>query len=321
MKTIEKLLFVFTLFVLTSCAPKVITDVVKTYPVTTTPEKVRLYEMDDTVPNSAEVIGTVSVVDNGASTKCKYDQVVALAKKETAKYGGNALSLTDHKKPSILGSSCHQIAGMMLYLGDSAMVINDHQPNFFQEAREIRQEKERRMRPSAHTIYANIGYAWITSKFYLPTGASGNPKNGLDWQIGYEWVSKTGIGCGLMYSGYSSSYDISNNKINVGLTYIAPQFILKQKLSEKWQFREAFGFGYFGYRESLKDESVSLSRFGLNFALGAEYVLSEHVGIGANIGYIGGRLPEQENTSYNQSDDEKAGIFRLTLDAGIRFYF
>lgn len=321
MKTIKNQLLVFTFFLLTSCAPKVMTDIVKTYPVTTTPENVRLYELNDTVPNSAEVIGTVSVVDNGASTNCKYDQVLALAQKETAKYGGNALSLTDHKKPSILGSSCHQIAGLMLYIGDSAAIIDNYQPNVFLEAREIRQEKEKRMRPTAHTIYANIGYAWITSKFYLPSGASGNPKNGLDWQIGYEWVSKIGIGCGLMYSGYSSSYDISNNKINVGLTYIAPQFVLKQKFSEKWQLRESFGLGYFSYRESLKGESASLSRFGFNFAFGAEYLLSEHVGIGANIGYIGGRLPEQDDTYYNKSDDEKAGIFRLTLDAGIRFYF
>lgn len=38
MKTIKNLLFVFTLFILTSCAPKVMTDIVKTYPVSTTPE-------------------------------------------------------------------------------------------------------------------------------------------------------------------------------------------------------------------------------------------------------------------------------------------
>jgi hypothetical protein len=36
------------------------------------------------------------------------------------------------------------------------------------------------MRPTTNTIYANIGYAGITSKFYLPSGASGNPKSGLD---------------------------------------------------------------------------------------------------------------------------------------------
>lgn len=321
MKTIKNLVLMFTLFTLTSCAPKVITDIVKTYPVTTTPENVRLFGLNDTVPNSAEVIGKVAVVDNGASTNCKYDQVLALAKKETAKNGGNALALTDHKEPSFWGSSCHQIAGMMLNLNDTVINhITDGQPNSFLEAKEIRKEQERRMRPTAHTIYANIGYAWITSKYYLPSGASGSPKNGLDWQIGYEWVSKSGFGCGLLYSGYRSSYDMSNNKINVGLNYIAPQFVLKQKVSEKWQLREVFGLGYFGYKESLEGISASVSGLGFNFALGAEYLLSNHVGIGANIGYIGASLPDQEN-SYNKSDDEKTGIFRLAFDAGIRFYF
>ena len=49
MKAIRNLLSVFTLFVLTSCAPKVITDIVKVYPVTTPPENVLLYEVNDTV--------------------------------------------------------------------------------------------------------------------------------------------------------------------------------------------------------------------------------------------------------------------------------
>ena len=53
------------------------------------------------------------------STKCNYDQVVWLAKQETAKAGGNALALTDHRKPSLLGSSCHQIAGSMLLVSDT----------------------------------------------------------------------------------------------------------------------------------------------------------------------------------------------------------
>ena len=43
-----------------------------------------------------------------------------------------------------------------------------------------------------NTIYANIGYAFVTSKFYLPPGGSGHPKNGLDWQLlpnneGFRW--------------------------------------------------------------------------------------------------------------------------------------
>lgn len=112
-------LLVSFLFLMTGCAPKVITNISKSYPASVTADKVRLYELGEAVPASAERIGNVSVVDNGVSTKCNYDQVVWLAKQETAKAGGNALALTDHRKPSLLGSSCHQIAGSMLLVSDT----------------------------------------------------------------------------------------------------------------------------------------------------------------------------------------------------------
>lgn len=44
------------------------------------------------------------------------------------------------------------------------------------------------------TFYANIGYAFIISKYYLPSGTSGDPKNGIDWQLGYDWVSRSSFG-------------------------------------------------------------------------------------------------------------------------------
>ena len=39
------------------------------------------------MPETAERIGSVQVVDGGVSTKCNYEQVVALAKLETVKNG------------------------------------------------------------------------------------------------------------------------------------------------------------------------------------------------------------------------------------------
>ena len=58
---------------------------------------------------------------------------------------------------------------------------------------------------------------------------------------------------------------------------------------------------------------------GYDFLFGAEYYLSDHVGIGANFGYIGGSLPKQDAAGYG--DEEHSGIFRLHFDAGVRFHF
>lgn len=315
MKTMKQLLIFLLPTLMSGCAPKVITHITKSYPASVSANGVRLYGVGQEIPETAEVIGSLSVVDNGASAKCNYEQVVTLAKQETAKQGGNALALTDHRKPSILGSSCHQIAGNMLWLGDK---VGDGTA-FVSTDKSMVGGTSKREEPFQHsTIFANIGYAVMTSKFYLPQGTTGNPKNGLDWQLGYEWVSRSGFGAGLLYSGYKSSYAYSGMDINVGLAYIAPQFVMKQMVN-RWILQENVGLGYFSYRESAEGESASLSGIGFNVNLGAEFLLSKHVGIGVNLGYIAGSLPEQEYIDYGK--DEHSGIFRLCMDAGIRFHF
>lgn len=243
MKITNLFLILFLPICLGSCAPKVITHIERSYSPRVTADEVHLYGVGQTVPESAELIGTVKVVDSGTSTKCKYDQVVALAKQETSKNGGNVLALTDHKKPSLLGSSCHQIAGNMLWIGDPTEEEKEAVPAI---STPVHDNKAVGSKPSFlhSTIYANIGYAFMTNKFYLPSGASGHPRNGMDWQVGYDWVSRSGFGAGLMYSGYKSSYTYSNVDVNVGLAYIAPQFVMKQKVG-RWGCWHRCEFGIY----------------------------------------------------------------------------
>lgn len=121
-----------------------------------------------------------------------------------------------------------------------------------------------------------------------------------------------------MYSGYTSSYTYSNVDVKIGLAYVAPQFVMKQEVG-RWGIEEKIGIGYFRYRESAQGASVSFSGVGYNFLFGAEYRLSDHIGIGANFGYICGSLPKQDIPGHD--DEENTGIFRLHFDAGIRFHF
>ena len=168
-----------------------------------------------------------------------------------------------------------------------------------------------------HTVYANLGFSLMTSKFYIPYGSEGHPKRGFDWQVGYEWVSKKGIGVGLLYSGYASSYFYYYDS-NILLTYVAPQFVLKQHIG-RWTIEEKLGLGYFRYNESIDIDEASLSGLGYNFLFGAEYRFSKSWGIGANIGYIGSSLPEQESVELDES--EHSGIGRMHFDVGVRFHF
>lgn len=310
-------LYLLPLF-LGSCAPKVLTEINNPHTPVVTANEVRLYEVGDSVPQSAELIGRVKVLDSGLSTHCQYDQVVALAKEKTAQSGGNALALTDHRKPSIW-SSCHQIAGNMLLIDETKRhETYTRATTPAEDSKECNCEEQSRFRHN--TFYANIGYSCIVSKFYMPLEATGHPKRGMDWMAGYDWVSTSGFGAGVMYSGYKSSYLLSDIDFAVKLTYIAPQFVMKQQFRQ-WSIEEKLGIGYFNYRESVKGSgSVSASGVGYNFLLGTEYHVSDLVGIGANIGYISGSLPEYKFGNPNE-EDGSTGIFRLHFNVGVRFHF
>ena len=310
-------LYLLPLF-LGSCAPKVLTEINNPHTPVVTANEVRLYEVGDSVPQSAELIGRVKVLDSGLSTHCQYDQVVALAKEKTAQSGGNALALTDHRKPSIW-SRCHQIAGNMLLIDETKRhETYTRATTPVEDSKECNCEEQSRFRHN--TFYANIGYSCIVSKFYMPLEATGHPKRGMDWMAGYDWVSTSGFGAGVMYSGYKSSYLLSDIDFAVKLTYIAPQFVMKQQFRQ-WSIEEKLGIGYFNYRESVKGSgSVSASGVGYNFLLGTEYHVSDLVGIGANIGYISGSLPEDKFGNPNE-EDGSTGIFRLHFNVGVRFHF
>ena len=104
------MLFLLLPIFLGSCAPKVLTHIEKKYPSRIAADEVHLYGVGQTVPETAERIGSVRVVDGGASTKCNYEQVVALAKLETAKNGGTALVAAVIRLQAIcFGSEIRQI--------------------------------------------------------------------------------------------------------------------------------------------------------------------------------------------------------------------
>lgn len=120
MKAHNKPLSIFTILVLlTSCNAKVSTLISKTYPAEGQNEEVSVLEWDETIPNNAEVIGTVKVGDGGftSTSKCTYHAVIGKAKEEARKIGGNAIKITSHKKPGG-HSTCHTITADILRIGN-----------------------------------------------------------------------------------------------------------------------------------------------------------------------------------------------------------
>lgn len=94
-------IYLFILLLLGSgcSSPLVTTQMVKIYPQNTSPEEVKVFEPGDTLPQSVEVLGSISIRDRGNSIHCKYDEIIRLGQDKTAELGGNALGISLHIPP------------------------------------------------------------------------------------------------------------------------------------------------------------------------------------------------------------------------------
>lgn len=108
------IVFIAIALSLSACSPKVRTTVTKHYPTLDYREVVKVLGIQDSVPSGAEILGIVKIGDTGFSTNCGWDVVIYNAKLEARKIGGNAIKITHHNPPSIMGSSCHRITAKIL---------------------------------------------------------------------------------------------------------------------------------------------------------------------------------------------------------------
>lgn len=343
MKTITRVLSL-TLFtgVLFSCAPKVITNVLKNYPPLPENEEVVIYERDngDPVPANAETVGNIAVVDNGLSVRGSYERVLGLATDETRRNGGNGLLITDHLEPSFWGSSIHQIGGLMLRV--------DHADTAFVSSRDaylsMKEENERkRIHIPTHTFMLNSGYGLLSAN---TNELSGEEKQfvdqlhqGLTWDFQY-YYHHTGLpfGFGLIFSQFYSSpfKELVFNEIknNLRLDYVAPSFALRHAFAPKWVSSANYGLGYLGVMQKLSNPAnpseygtITGSTLGIHFGFGIEYQISKHMGVGASLMGIVGSLSSVElsNLTVDPSTPEinsenRLNASRFNATIGLRYY-
>jgi hypothetical protein len=106
--------FLGFIFILSSCGPKISTSISKNYTPTDYREDIRIYGLQDVIPEKSEELGIVKIGDTGFSTKCGWDIAIESAKIEARKTGGNAIKIIEHKPPTVMGSSCHRITAKIL---------------------------------------------------------------------------------------------------------------------------------------------------------------------------------------------------------------
>jgi len=110
-----------------SCAPKVSTTVSQTLPASDYKGEVIVIGLEEAFPEDAKELGTVKIGDTGFTTNCGWEVVIAEAKLEARKAGGNALKIVSHKPPTTLGSSCHRIVATILLVADPSSFQSDEE--------------------------------------------------------------------------------------------------------------------------------------------------------------------------------------------------
>ncbi len=126
MKTLKHSAILLIILVLGSCSPKVMTELNKSYEPLDYNQEVVVIGIDQSVPEGSEELGQIKIGDSGFTTNCDYETVINKAKEEVRKAGGNSLKITEHKPPTVMGSSCHRITATILKLKDPQTFIADN---------------------------------------------------------------------------------------------------------------------------------------------------------------------------------------------------
>lgn len=118
MKTRNLLTLIVLALAFCSCSPKIHKHIVKEMRPVDNDTEVTVYGIGDVVPENAEVIGNVSVLDGGFTTHCDWETVLETAKQEVRAAGGNGLEIVQHSYPGQNGSNCHQLAAYILNISE-----------------------------------------------------------------------------------------------------------------------------------------------------------------------------------------------------------
>lgn len=320
---------------LMSCqtAPIVSADLTEHLPARSA-DSVMVFRTAEAVPTSARVIGTVKVKDGGLTpTKdCLFPNMLALAIKKTAESGGNAFHIDEHKYPGFHGSTCYRVKGTIYLMPDSLITADTRSTLNSLEAYEddliqaraskmITDVRDRRLNNPRNVLRIGAGPAWIVSEIET-FKALYKSKIGFSLSADYQHLWRSGIGIGVNYLYYGTSFD---EGFDIRMHYFGPSIVASVMLGQKWRWASSFGIGYTHYKESATDSRLrvyanddgSTGRVGTMFKTGFEYMLSKNVGIGLQIDFFVMSLKKPEGLGDKY---DFYGIRRIDPQMSIQYY-
>jgi hypothetical protein len=184
-------------------------------------------------------------------------------------------------------------------------------------------------------IAFHSGYAYMPEGTCGLTLSSGSYerklRSGISWDARYYYHLIRVASVGFLYSGFTSKGEHAAGSDHLYTHYMAPQFRLHCLDKEQWRIRLTTGIGYIHYLNNSKvygkDRKVTGGRLAGNVGLQAAYLIHPHWGLSVDANYIASAIKEVDITYHNETIQVKypysnrLGVSRLSLSAGVQFYF
>jgi hypothetical protein len=327
---------------LTSCAPSITTKVLERQEALGENQKVTVYNHKEQVPEGSKVLGRINVEEEAAiTTNCDSLKMITKIKKESRKIGGNAFLITEHKRPSTLGSSCHQFKGVILSvpLGEQAEEENDDL-----EAVVLSLNKQHLLPRLGFS--AGFGPSWRTDK--LASGLNDftrhfykNLLSGFEWNVSADCFFNDFFGIRFLYQRFSSSYSqfVSDGFVSGSLdgsgvinTVMPASVVRFSSPKQKWLFDLSLGIGYIDLKEEFNFPDKTFSRItgysvGARGGVGIEYRFIENLGIAFELVSTSGALSRVKINdngvieTIDFGDDYREGLNHISLQFGLKYHF
>lgn len=328
-----------------SCSPKIKTSLSEKHEKLNDTDKVVIFNSKSELPSDFSKIGTTKISDAGLTVNCDLASVLEKIKIEARKSGANAVLITEHLYPNLLGSSCHRITADLLRIGNNA----DYRKSFVEDT--VQSVDKLKIAPNQVIIFdsknnavsnntnfillANVGQSFRVAS--LPEGLTSEQKeyykklkSGLSYDISAYYLKDSKTGFGLKYNVYKSSGTINNQKItldngeiyqgnfsdDITISFIGPSFILTE--DEDARVGEAnleLAIGYISYQNKASILGSPLNMTGANLGMvggmGYHFRITPYFLLGPQVNFIGGTLKkfkykyEDGSTETIKLDDEK----------------
>ena len=108
MKQMTTMLFLVTVIGITSCSPKITSNLTNPLPKLSIEDKIALLDLEHKLPENIVKVGDLRFQDSGFSTDCSFNSLMNQARIEARKNGANIVKVVEKKKPD-LWSSCFRL--------------------------------------------------------------------------------------------------------------------------------------------------------------------------------------------------------------------